>query len=294
MAESIPRGIFDRTEPQPIRRETVATTPDGNGYFATLANLRIYQGFQWKGASNVSYAWEPGFPEEAARERVWQRIVHFLNTLGMDGKKAIHAYAVPGNATIVDITNPDELAAYYDCGRITAEGNAFFTTEPGLPLYSTAADCTQTIFYCERQGQTPVVGLIHAGRAEADKKMPLAAIKHAIERYGLDPAKIKLGITPSLEPAHHEIQAKDFSACVTDPDGWKPYMVRPVADGPYYLDAASYVVHQFITAGVLPQNIEMYAVGTFESAGRGEGFSNRRSTQNGSPRALFGVAVQIA
>lgn len=288
----IPLRLADKRKPTPVLKEIV-TMQGTIGTFEIFRGLPILHGFSWENPQNLSYSREPGYPEEKALQAVRGRIVEFLNSMKIDGSSAVLAQAIPGQTGIVDITDTSILEDHGIQGRFTPEGNASFTTIPGLPLYTTMGDCTQTIFYCERKGLPPVVGLIHAGRTEVDKQFPMAAIRHAIERYGLDPEEIKLGIAPSLEPSHHEIQANDYSKIITNSEAWQPYILHPTQDGPYYVDVRSNLADQYMTMGVLPENIELYLTGTYDSAGKNRGFSHRRSRHENSPLYRFGMAVQI-
>lgn len=292
MITEIPNRITDVSIPSPRLNEEVNL--EGNhGVFTIFEGLPIRQGFQWKNPQNVKYTREPGYPDTKALITVRGRIENFLNDLGMDGEKAVLTHTIPGHSEVVTITDTAQLEDRGVQGHFTPEGNAFFTDIPGMPLYATTKDCTQTILYAERDNLPPVVGLIHAGRIEADAKFPIKAIKHAEEVFSLDPAKIKLGISPSLEPAHHDIQLADAKRHITTMEEWKPYLVQPEKDGPYYLDTRSYVANQFIAAGVDPENIEMNLTGTYASARENKGYSFRYAKQTNNPLYSFGVGVQL-
>lgn len=292
MSNEIPLRIATAGKPQPILRDRVILVDNQIGVFPQLLGLPISSGFQWEHPVNMSFANEPGYPDDRIIELVKRRIKKFLAQLGMNSDLAVLAYASVANPNIIDINDSFTGLYQYNGIMYTDEGNAFFTTIPGLPLYALSADCSQTVFFCPRQeGQTPVIGLIHAGRAEADSYMPYGAIMHAIDRYSLNPAEIRLGIAPSLEPAHHEIQPPDVDRLIRR-GNWTHYMIQQESDGPAYLDVRSFVADQYIDAGVLPEHIEVYLPGTFESSGEDRGFSHRR-LGGGYLTPHFGIAVQI-
>lgn len=292
MSIEIPIRISNKSGPSPILKEQVSLN-NGYGVFDVFSNTPINHGFQWIKPRNIAYIREPGYPSTEALLAVRNKVVQFTNDLGMNGDLSVLAHAVPGESTMVNINDKTILEDHGIQGLFTPEGNAFFTSITGLPLYSTMRDCTQTILYSESNESTPVVGLIHSGRAETDNKFPFNAIKFAIKTYGIDPKKIKLGIAPSLEPSHHEIQAKDFPNIIKNGKDWLPYIVHPNQDGPYYLDVRSNVADQFISAGVPSENIEVYLNGTYQSSREGYGFSYRRSCQENIPSYCFGIAVEL-
>jgi len=69
--------------------------------------------------------------------------------------------------------------------------------------------------------------------------------------------------------------------------------MQPEQGGPYYVDVRSNVADQYVAAGIPPEQIEVNLTGTYESAGRNEGFSFRRAGATGEQSYCFGVAVQI-
>lgn len=286
----IPNIIRPDNRARPKYRREISPK-NGVAKFNIFDNTQVNQGFQWNNLNNVSYMKEPGNPDIDALKSVRSRVVSFTNSLGMHGESAVLAHAVPFDTTIVDINDLGDLIDNGVQGLFTSEGGAFFTTLSNIPLYTVIADCTQTIFYGEDRQSNRVGGLIHSGRSETDDMLPYHAVKHAIEKYNLDPKTIKLGISPSLEPKYHYIQEEDIDISVVNMGDWEAYIIH--VNGLYYLDVRSYVADQYIEAGVPAKNIELNLRGTYEPSIENTVFSYRRSKVDSLPMSCLGIAVEL-
>lgn len=278
---------------------TVSTYEDaersGLGYIPSLRDAGLRHGFVWRDAGNGAFSYEPDFPHNDALARVSKRLQRFVGSLGMwPLQEAVYADTAPGDTSIVDV----DQAVLQDTRRSVSRGRfisgaALFTDLPGVPMYALAADCSWSIMYAERPEASPVMGLVHAGRYEAEHGMPELAVAHMIRQYGCEPQAIQIGVIPSLEPEHYIIRAEDMARTVDNPDAWRDYSYLDEA-GDWHLDHRGLVADGYINAGVPPANIAASLTGTYASAAEGNGFSHRQSRQPGAAAAgRFAVACQL-
>lgn len=292
MSSEIPLRICNTQSDVPILKEEVPLQGD-LGVFELLGGAPINHGFQWSVANNLSYNQEPGAPSLVSKQAVRRKVVEFANQLGMQGEDTVLAHTVSRNLNIVDIEDPNLLIDCGEQGFFTQEAGAVFTTRPRLPIYTLMQDCTQTIFYGERKGKTPVVGLIHSGRYEAEQRFPYQAIMHATKKYGLNPRNIKLGMSPSLEPKHHRIRINDLHRVVSDLSVWLPYAIGSITEDVFYIDFRSFIAEQFIEAGVPASQIELHLSGLYNHPQSETAVSFRKATELQVPMISLGIAVEI-
>lgn len=266
---------------------------NGFGYFPELDAPHFLHGFHWENPENIAYTREPDYPSTEAEQRIEARAQKILQRLEMSPpSSAVMGETSPGLFNIVDITQ-GVLASIPTTARGTfIEAGAYFTTLPNVPIYSIAGDCTWTILLAQTQDKTPLLGLIHAGRIEADNMLPARAIDHAKTEHGCDLKSVKLGIIPSLEPKAHIIQEKDLPRLIKNKGPWGNNIYQ-APDGTYRVDVRTYVTEQYLKSGVPPENISVYLTGTYASAEKGKGFSHRKATMNNIPTQRFTIAAQL-
>src|SRR3982751_3930399 len=56
---------------------------------------------------------------------------------------------------------------------------------------------------------TPAIGLVHSGRKGTELRVVTNAIRQMVERFGSDPAKMVVQLSPCIRPPHYEL---DFAA----------------------------------------------------------------------------------
>lgn len=129
--------------------------------------------------------------------------------------------------------------------RAIAEADGLATDQPGVGLLIKQADCQAVILYAPEKG---VVANLHVGWRGNVANMPAKGVAFLLERYGVEPAEIKAGVSPSLGPCcaefvHHETELGA---------AFLPYQVRPE-----YFDLWQVTVDQLCAAGVPLANIEV-------------------------------------
>lgn len=153
--------------------------------------------------------------------------------------------------------------------------DALFTTEKGVGLAVTHADCQGAIFY------DPVheaVGVAHAGWKGSAQNIYARLIETMHREIGTQPHNLLVCISPSLGPDHAEYKnyKHDF------PDGLWSFQVRP-----NHFDFWAISRKQLLESGILEKNIEMSQVCTVCSPK--ECFSYRREKETGRNATVVGL-----
>lgn len=151
-----------------------------------------------------------------------------------------------------------------DCGRGYLSDplppcDGLVTDDPAVTLITGHADCMAFYFY------DPVkraIGLCHAGWRGALARIGSEVVRMMQECYGSDPKDILAGVGPSICPGCFEVGedvARDFERAFPD------CTLRGTnAAGNPTVDLWQVAVSQFLDSGILPQNIELMGVCTFE------------------------------
>lgn len=133
------------------------------------------------------------------------------------------------------------------------------TDDPAVTLITGHADCMAFYFY------DPVkraIGLCHAGWRGALMRIGSEVIRMMRECYDCDPKDILAGVGPSICPKCFEVGddvACDFERAFPD------CTLRGVNEkGNPTVDLWQVAVSQFLDSGILPENIELMGVCTFE------------------------------
>jgi YfiH family protein len=119
------------------------------------------------------------------------------------------------------------------------------TDQPGVGLLIKQADCQAVILYAPERR---VVANLHVGWRGNVANMPAKGVAFLQERYGVDPAEIKAGVSPSLGPCCAEFvnHASELGPA------YLAYQVRPE-----HFDLWQVSVDQLCAAGVALANIEV-------------------------------------
>ncbi len=153
--------------------------------------------------------------------------------------------------------------------------DALFTTEKGIGLAVTHADCQGAIFY------DPVheaVGVVHAGWKGSVQNI-YARLFEAMHRdIGTQPHNLLVCVSPSLGPDHAEYKnyKQDF------PESFWSYQVKP-----NYFDFWAISKKQLVECGISEKNIEISSVCSFCSPE--ECFSYRRQKETGRNATIVGL-----
>ena len=266
-------------------------TRNGYGYFPNLDKIpNLLHGFKWGNPENIFYTREPGYPDNQAIIKVKERVVIFLSELKMSNPpQTVIFAALPelDNICYLDQDSISKQQTLQDRG-FYLESGAVFTTIKGLSIYAGLGDCSFTMFYSE--GTTPLIGLIHAGRAELTKQSPKKTILEVINKYNLNLKEIKLGILPYLGQEHHTVTSERFNQLPTGRD-WEQFSKRN--NEVIHLDMGAYLLDQYDQVGIPKQNIEIYNVDTYTSAAQGLCFSHRYDMNHNQSTHRMGLAIQL-
>ena len=91
-------------------------------------------------------------------------------------------------------------------GREFPECDGIITNQPNIALGIYVADCCAVYIV---DPKTPVISLVHSGRKGTGLGVVTKAIRKMIDRFGSDPTKMVVQLSPCIRPPHYEI---DFAA----------------------------------------------------------------------------------
>ena len=91
-------------------------------------------------------------------------------------------------------------------GREFPACDGIITNQRGVALGIYVADCCAVYMV---DPKTPAIGLVHSGRKGTELGVVTNAIRQMIERFGSDPAKMVVQLSPCIRPPHYEV---DFAA----------------------------------------------------------------------------------
>jgi copper oxidase (laccase) domain-containing protein len=108
----------------------------------------------------------------------------------------------------------NEIAVVDRCGRgpVGRELPAcdgIITNQRGVALGIYVADCCAVYIV---DPNTPAIGLVHSGRKGSELGVVTNAISQMIERFGSDPAKMSVQLSPCIRPPHYDV---DFASEIT-------------------------------------------------------------------------------
>jgi purine-nucleoside/S-methyl-5'-thioadenosine phosphorylase / adenosine deaminase len=130
------------------------------------------------------------------------------NAIGVGDWPLITAEQIHGNRiAVVDLV---------DCGgsRVGCDDRYFrgcdgiITNQRGIMLGVYVADCCAVYIV---DPKAPAIGLVHSGRKGTELGVVPNAIRQMIDRFGSDPAKMIVQLSPCIRPPHYEI---DFAAVI--------------------------------------------------------------------------------
>jgi polyphenol oxidase len=84
--------------------------------------------------------------------------------------------------------------------------DGIITNQRSVALGIYVADCCAVYIVDPR---TPAIGLVHSGRKGTELGVVTNAIRQMIERFGSDPAKLVVQLSPCIRPPHYEV---DFAS----------------------------------------------------------------------------------
>lgn len=256
--------------------------------FPSFKNLPIKHGFSWgETTKNMSESFDD--PSVVAK-----RVNSFLKTLEM----SIHPNVVkiqPDNPfndpNKMEITKATLLRGNNEAGNVLVGANFIYTFDPSIAIIIEPGDCPCSILFGQDRDGRNFVGIVHSSAAEVNKLTPKKAVDCLKSRHGADPKEIKIGISPGISKDYYFIKDSDGF----DLNNWKGFAQEKLEKGQkrFYLDLQGNTIKQYEDEGVVPSNIEVYKVDTFESALEGKTFSHRLSTVLNSPDGRYILACQL-
>ncbi len=268
------------------------------GHFPGLyaAHPEVLQGFQWKPTEedslNISNIRELTLNPIGAEARTLARTQRALDALHMgDASEAVYVVPDRDDDSIVFLTKKDLKQRPHALRGIIVKAAGVFNNL-GVTEYAPLNDCAWPMVVGFAKDKPPMVGFIHIGRRRAIHGLP-ANVVQGFEDKGYAVTDMYMCIPPSLEQDRHSIQAADALSQLGNIMLWGEFIRYEHDQNVYYPDNAGKVAADFLAAGIPPDHIEVYRVGTYEGAEQGFGGSYRHMTVSGEPGSafLFGVKV---
>ncbi len=146
-------------------------------------------------------------------------------------------------------------------------GDALFTTEPGIGLAVTHADCQGAVFFDPAHQAIAVAHVGWKGSVQNVYGTLIEALKRAL---GTKAEDLIVGISPSLGPDHAEFENYKREL----PQEFWAFQPKP-----HYFDFWEISKHQLLSAGVREKNIEIAKICTY--CAEKDFFSYRREKKTG-------------
>ena len=125
------------------------------------------------------------------------------NATGFGGWPLFTAEQIHGS-NIAVITAVGSAAQWL--GREFPACDGIITNQRSVALGIYVADCCAVYIV---DPKTPAIGLVHSGRKGTELGVVTNAIRQMIERFGSDPAKMIVQLSPCIRPPHYEV---DFAS----------------------------------------------------------------------------------
>jgi YfiH family protein len=171
------------------------------------------------------------------------------------GPEAAPLLAARGLAGPVAFARQVHGAAVLPVARdgLAGHGDALATSEPGLPLAISTADCLPIVLYDARGGR---LAGVHAGWRGTAQSVAHAAVA-ALVAAGSVAADLVAAIGPSIGPCCYEVDGPVIDRLeAAFPGSWQPW-VMPKGPGKWMLDLWRANRDQLAAAGVRPERIDL-------------------------------------
>jgi len=161
--------------------------------------------------------------------------------------------------------------------------DALVTDLENVGLMIQVADCQALLLY---DPVKRVVAAVHAGWKGLVQDVSGATVEVMVKKFGADPARILVGIAPSLGPC---------CAFFTNPENELPGSFAKYIDKQKRVDLWSYSLDQLQTHGISMNNIELAKVCTQCGKGGGKGAKGNFFSFRGQHgiTGRFGVAIYL-
>jgi len=123
--------------------------------------------------------------------------------IGVGDSPLFTAQQIHGNK--IAVANEVRLARRADrtpVGREFPGCDGIITNQRGIVLGVYVADCCAVYIV---DPKTPAIGLVHSGRKGTELGVVSNAINQMIDRFGSDPAKMIVQLSPCIRPPHYEV-----------------------------------------------------------------------------------------
>jgi copper oxidase (laccase) domain-containing protein len=125
------------------------------------------------------------------------------NALGLGDWPLVTAEQIHGNKIAMVDTPLRSDREFAGC-------DGLITNQRGIALGVYVADCCAVYIV---DPKTPAIGLVHSGRKGTELGVAPNAIRQMVDRFGSDPAKVIVQLSPCIRPPHYEI---DFAAKIVE------------------------------------------------------------------------------
>lgn len=194
-----------------------------------------------------------------SRENVYENYRRVCGAAGIDTAHLVLSRQTHTN-NVLAVTR-EHLGTGY-CKPEFHDIDGLVTNEPGVALVTQYADCTPLLFY---DPVARVCANSHSGWRGTVKRIGEVTVKKMINEFGCKPQNIIAAIGPCICKNCYEVDMPvytEFQKSGIPLDG----VITPKADGEHFsLDLARANKEILLAAGVLPQNIDIADLCTFEN-----------------------------
>lgn len=224
--------------------------------------------------------WNVSFTAGAAHGDPREGRRRLLGSLGLDPAKAVVAGQVHGDH-LAWVSARDAKAGAFVPGQAVPETDGLATSEPGVGLVVTAADCPPVLLW---DSEASLVAAVHSGWRGTARRIVPKAVEQLCAR-GARPSRLRAGIGPGIGPCCYEVGAEVAEHV---PAAFRGAVVRRGEGGSRRLDLPLWIERQLLESGVEPSRIERMPLCT---ACRTDLFFSHRAERGRCGR--FGMAAAI-
>ncbi|GAA4840465.1 peptidoglycan editing factor PgeF [Algivirga pacifica] len=167
----------------------------------------------------------------------------------------------PSHLIFPSQTHSDHITVIEDIDTPTLDTDALITNKKGICISVMTADCVPVLLY---DPVAKAVAAIHAGWRGSVEDICGKTIQLMKEKYNCQPQHILAGIGPSICVKNYETGAEVIEAVQKLTGDAHPFIASPQANGKANLDLWTLNQYLLQKAGVLPENIEIANICTFE------------------------------
>lgn len=232
-----------------------------------------------KSDGNMSFRW--GEKEEVLGNRR-----KFLGSLGIRPRDSVAMFLQHG--TEIALVDPPHSKIMWgmdesSCGEEALTADCLITKSKNVFLFVLTGDCLPIVFYDPFR---KLVGLAHVSRINTSLLF-VRKIVRRFEEEGSRPENITVVIGPGVRKKSYAFDRDELAKRVAGHDGWKDFLIS-LPDGKIGIDLVGYNMHQLVSAGVLPENIEVAEVDTIADKNF---FSHYRSRKTGEKEGRMATIV---